>query len=151
MGIQSPSVSNLMQNSNLRGQYLKVYRKIICERLHIKNLIVIHAIQKKIFKTYYYFSTKEGYEYQKDGIRFYIRKDDDEWNISVELGFRVHRCNSYKEVIDFFESLDIQNILLPAMEKGKEFIESHRNEIVDEEVVLRFKEEIEEIKAYAKI
>lgn len=106
---------------------------------------------KKIFKTYYYFSTKEGYEYQKDGIRFYIRKDDDEWNISVELGFRVHRCNSYKEVIDFFESLDIQNILLPAMEKGKEFIESHRNEIVDEEVVLRFKEEIEEIKAYDKI
>lgn len=106
---------------------------------------------KKIFKTYYYFSTEEGYEYQEEGIKFYIRKDDDEWNISVELGFRVHRCNSYKEVIDFFESLDIQNILLPAMEKGKEFIESHRNEIVDEEVVLRFKEEIEEIKAYAKI
>ena len=99
---------------------------------------------KKIFKTYYYFSTKEGYEYQKDGIRFYIRKDD-------ELGFRVHRCNSYKEVIDFFESLDIQNILLPAMEKGKEFIESHRNEIVDEEVVLRYKEKIEEVKSYAKI
>ena len=106
---------------------------------------------KKIFKTYYYFSTKEGYEYQKDGIRFYIKKDDDEWNISVESGFRVRRCNSYKEAIDFIESLDIQNILLPAMEKGKEFIESHRNEIVDEEVVLRFKEEIEEIKAYAKI
>lgn len=37
------------------------------------------------------------------------------------------------------------------MKKGKEFIKSHRNEIVDEEVVLRFKEEIEEIKAYAKI
>lgn len=106
---------------------------------------------KKIFKTYYYFSAKEGYEYQKDGIRFYIRKDDDEWNISVELGFRVHRCNSYKEVIDFFESLDIQNILLPAMEKGKEFIESHRDEIVDEEVVLRYKEKIEEVKSYAKI
>ena len=50
MGIQSPSVSNLMQNSNLRGQYLKVYRKIICERLHIKNLIVIHATQKKYSK-----------------------------------------------------------------------------------------------------
>lgn len=51
----------------------------------------------------------------------------------------------------FFESLDIQNILLPAMEKEKEFIRSYKNEIVDEEVVLRFKEEIEEIKAYAKI
>lgn len=37
------------------------------------------------------------------------------------------------------------------MEKGKEFIRSHKNEIVDKEVVLRFKEEIEEIKAYAKI
>lgn len=37
------------------------------------------------------------------------------------------------------------------MEKGKEFIKSHKNEIVNEEVVLRFKEEIEEIKAYAKI
>lgn len=97
--------------------------------------------KNKKFKTYYYFSTEEGYEYQKDGIRFYIRKDDDEWNISVELGFRIHRCNSYKEVIYFFESLDIQNILLPAMEKGKEFIRSHKNEIVDEEVVLRLMEE----------
>ena len=37
------------------------------------------------------------------------------------------------------------------MEKEKEFIRSHKNEIVDEEVVLRFKEEIEEIKAYVKI
>ena len=37
------------------------------------------------------------------------------------------------------------------MEKGKEFIESHRNEIVDEEVVLRYKEKIEEVKSYAKI
>ena len=25
--------------------------------------------------TFYYFSAEEGYEYQKDGIRFYIRKD----------------------------------------------------------------------------
>ena len=89
---------------------------------------------------FYYFSAEEGYEYQKDGIRFYIRKDDGEWNVSVESGFRICRCNSYKEAIDFIESLDIQNVLLPAMEKGKEFIESHRDEIVDEEVVLRFKE-----------
>ena len=100
-----------------------------------------YAYESKKFKLcYYYFSEKEGYEYQKDGIRFYIRKDDDEWNISVESGFRVRRCNSYKEAIDFIESLDIQNVLLPAMEKGKDFIKSHRDEIVDEEVVLRFKE-----------
>ena len=96
---------------------------------------------KKIFKTYYYFSTEEGYEYQKDGIKFYIRKDDDEWNVSVESGFRIFRCTSYKEAIDIIESLDIQNVLLPAMEKGKEFIESHRNKIIDEEVVLRLMEE----------
>lgn len=87
--------------------------------------------KNKTFKIYYYFSTEEGYEYQKDGIKFYIRKDGDEWNVSIELGFRVLRCNSYKEVIDFLESLDIQNTLLPAMEKGKEFIKSHRNEIVE--------------------
>ena len=140
MGIKSPSVSNLMQNSNLIGQFSKVYRRITCERLHIKNLIVMHTKAKKFKLCYYYFSEKEGYEYQKDGIRFYIRKDDDEWNISVESGFRVRRCNSYKEAIDFIESLDIQNVLLPAMEKGKEFIKSHRDEIVDEEVVLRFRE-----------
>lgn len=100
---------------------------------------------KKIFKTYYYFSTEEGYEYKKEGIRFYIRKDDDEWNISVELGFRVHRCTSYKEAINIIKSLDIQNFLLPAMKKAKEFIESHRDEIVDEEVILRYKEKIEEV------
>lgn len=37
------------------------------------------------------------------------------------------------------------------MEKGNEFIKSHRNEIVDEEVILRLKKKIEEVKAYAKI
>lgn len=97
--------------------------------------------KNKMFKFYYYFSSKEGYEYQKDGIKFYIRKDDDEWNVSIELGFQIRRCNSYKESIDFIETLDIQNILLPAMEKEKEFIKSHKNEIVDEEVILKFKEE----------
>ena len=101
--------------------------------------------------TFYYFSAEEGYEYQKNGIRFYTRKDDDEWNVSVESGFRICRCTSYKEAIDIIESLDIQNVLLPAMEKGKEFIESHRDEIVDKEVVLRYKEKIEEVKSYAKI
>nr|DAF10643.1 MAG TPA: hypothetical protein [Caudoviricetes sp.] len=74
---------------------------------------------KKIFKTYYYFSTKEGYEYQKDGIRFYIRKDDDEWNISVELGFRVHRCNSYKEVIDFLNHWIFRMFYCQLWKKGK--------------------------------
>lgn len=59
--------------------------------------------------------------------------------------------SSYKEAIDIIESLDIQNFLLPAMKKGKEFIKSHRNEIVDEEVILRYKEKIEEVKVYAKI
>lgn len=54
MGIQSPSVSNLMQNSNLRGQYLNEYRKIICERLHINNLIAIQSM-----KTYFIISQHE--------------------------------------------------------------------------------------------
>ena len=89
---------------------------------------------------FYYFSAEEGYEYQKDGIRFYIRKYDDEWNVSIESGFRICRCTSYKESINIIKSLDIQNVLLSAMKKAKEFIESHRDEIVDEEVVLRFKE-----------
>lgn len=95
-----------------------------------------YAYESKKFKLcYYYFSEEEGYEYQKDGIRFYIRKDDDEWNISVESGFRVRRCNSYKEAIDFIESLDIQNVLLPAMEKDAVTLIMKY-----EEVVLRFKE-----------
>ena len=97
--------------------------------------------KNKIFKIYYYFSTKKGYEYQKEGIKFYIRKDDDEWNVSIELGFQIRRCNSYEDAVNFIESFDIQNILLPVMEKGKEFIKLHKNEIVDEEVILKFKEE----------
>ena len=106
-----------------------------------KEFITFIYENDETFEIYYYFSSKEGYEYQKDEIKFYIRKDGDEWNISIELGFQVRVCNSYKEAIDFIESLDIQNILLPAIEKGKEFIKSHKNEIVDEKVISKFKEE----------
>ena len=104
-----------------------------------KEFITCVYDNDETFEIYYYFSEKKGYEYKKDGIKFYIRKNDDEWNVSIELGFQVRVCNSYKESIDFIESLDIQNILLPAMEKGKKFIKSHKNEIVDEKVILNLR------------
>lgn len=92
---------------------------------------------------YFYFATEEGYEYEKEGIKFYFRKQNDVWNITIQLGYQIRRCRTIQDAIDYIETLDIQNVVLPLMKKGESFIKTHQKDIVDES-------EIEEMKKKEK-